>query len=259
MKPSTVIALAACGGLVAIGAVLNDGTPSSHAYSTPPVVLGCAGAAVFIALWSARAMGFGKKGSAGAGASGRIETLVGQLVRVAQQAEERGVLTLSECRIDDRAGLFSRGLEMIVAAEPATLLRQKLVGHADEASSAAHVMRTRMALVCKFMPVVALSMALTTMVWVLATIGLSRQIEPMAPLGLLVAVYGCFAVAALSVEAGQRIASSSATDEMANALVIETLVAIRNGEPAAQIEGRLKAMLTPGGSSAAQPALRKAA
>ncbi len=256
MPIRTIIALVLAAGLIALGILLNDGTSS---IGTPLVILGGATVAICLSLWAARAMGLGRAVVATRRHSARIDALVAELSECARLAESTGVLALTERTIPHRNALFAAGVSMLVNADTPAVIRARLGQQAESGSSAAHVSRTRITAFCRVIPIIALGMALATMVWMLASALRPDHMGSLTPLALIVAVYGAFAVAAISVEIGDRAAASASEDELAGALVIETIAAIRAGESADRIAAMLRG-LTPPARQASRPAeLRRAA
>jgi flagellar motor component MotA len=262
LRPWTVILLALAGGMVALGIAVNDGSTGLAAVSAVLVVLGGSGAAVVIAFWAARAMGLGRADSSGGRReTARVRRAVDELVSCVKEAESKGVLMLPQRSIGECAELFRLGAEMVVAGEPVEVIRARLGDLGDRAGEAEARMRERIVLVCRWLPMGALGLALAMVVWLLASLGSPLRLGTLAPMGLLLAVYGAFAVAAIAVEVGDRLVSEGSEREMIAGMVIETLAAIRAGERSERVEARLRGFLTPGMGAAVADGdgLRKAA
>lgn len=252
--------LALAGGVVALGIALNDGSNVLAVISRTMVVLGGCAAAVTIALWAVRASGFVSRATGPLGDTARLRTLIDELVGCAKDAESKGVLTLSGRTIGWCGELFRLGADMVIAGEPVELIRTRLAQLGDQAGESESRVRERIATVCRWLPLAALGLSLVFVVWLLASMVGPAWPGTLAPLGLLLAVYGAFAIAAIAVEVGDRIVAEGVERELFAGMVIETLAAIRAGENAARIEARLKGVLTPGVvSTGGGESLRRAA
>jgi flagellar motor component MotA len=156
--------------------------------------------------------------------------------------------------------LFRLGAEMLVAGESVEVLRARLTVLGEEVGEAAASARAKIVMVCRWMPVGSLALALGLVVWLLISATSPGKLGTLAPMGLLLAVYGAFAVAAIAVEVGDRLVLEGTERELIGGMVIETLAAIRAGERAAKIEARLKGVLTPGSAvGGSDESLRRAA
>lgn len=260
MKTWTVVALALSAGVIALGIALADGRASGA--GTAMVVLGGAGASVCIVLWAARAIGFGRAAPGHRRASARIDAIIAELTDCAIQAETRGVLTLAERALRERRALFAAGVEMLVSAETPANIRAALGERAEREGAAMHSSRARLSRLFRVVPIVAVSMALATMFWMLYALSSGRSVAELGtltPLALVIAVYGAFAVAVISVEIGERFAAASADDELVGALVIETIVAIRAGESPERVAAMLRGLTPPPSEDIGQSRLRRAA
>lgn len=260
MKIWTIVALALSAGIIALGIALADGHAS--AAGTAMVVLGGAGAAVCIVLWSARVLGFGRVDTGRRRASARIDALIAELTDCAHQAETRGVLTLVERSLRERRALFAAGVEMLVNADSPAIIRTALGDRADRECAAMHASRARFATLCRVVPIISVGMALVTMFWMLYVLSTGRSVAELGtltPLALVIAVYGAFAIAAISVEVGERFAAASVEDELAGALVIETIAAIRAGESPERVAAILRGLTPPPREALAEANLRRAA
>jgi flagellar motor component MotA len=259
MKTWTIVALALSAAVMALGIALSDGL--AGAAGSPLVILGGAGAAVCITLWAARVLGFGRAHVARRRDSVRIEKLIAELSECALQAESRGVLTLVDRVLPERRALFAAGVELIVAAESPAEIRASLGVKAERECAAMHASRARFVKLCRVVPIISVGMALTMMFWMLLALSSSRgaiQLGSLTPLALIVTVYASFAIAAVSVEIGDRMAAASAEDELAGALVIETIAAIRAGESPDRVAAILRGLTPPPLEAQSQP-LRRAA
>ena len=260
MKTWTIVALALSAAVIALGIVLSDGRGS--AAGTAMVVLGGAGAAVCIVLWAARVLGFGRAAPGHRRASARVDAIITELTDCAIQAQTRGVLTLVERALRERRALFASGVEMLVNADTPANIRVALGERAERECAAMHASRARLTTMFRIVPIIAVSMALATMFWMLYTLSSARSIAELGtltPLALVIAVYGAFAIAAVSVEIGERFAVASAEDELIGALVIETVAAIRAGESPERVAAILRGLTPPPQEDVAQSRLRRAA
>ncbi len=260
MKTWTIVALALSAAVVALGIVLSDGRGS--AAGTAMVVLGGAGAAVCIVLWAARVLGFGKVAPGHRRASARVDAIMTELTDCAIQAESRGVLTLVERALSERRALFAAGVEMAVNADTPGHIRLALGERAERECAAMHASRAQLTTVFRIVPIIAVSMALATMFWMLYILSSGHSIAALGtltPLALVIAVYGAFAIAAVSVEIGERFAMASAEDELIGALVIETIAAIRAGESPERVAAILRGLTPPPHEGAVPSPLRRAA
>jgi flagellar motor component MotA len=259
MNTRTIIGLTVAAAILALGLALN-GDPARP--STPGAmltVLGGAGAAVCITLWAAHAMNLGRRLERTRHGGPRIDALIDTLIECAAQADSRGVLTLSDRTILEHPGLFAEGVEMLIRADPTDAIRRALGARAEREAVAASLARRRMATICRVVPIVALTLALATLIWMLASMGKPSQIGSLTPLALVVTVYGAFAVAAVSAEMGDRVASAGLRDELTRVLVIETIVAMREGETSDRVEAKLRGFLPPAEPVATPRVLRRAA
>ncbi len=256
MPIRTIIALAVAAILIALGIAINDG---ASAISTPLIILGGATVAVCISLWAARAMGLGRAVVRNRRDSARIDALIAELSDCARQADTRGVLTLTERTIPDRRALFAEGVAMLINADSPAIIRARLSDRVERNSVSFHTARARITTFCRVVPIVAMAMALTTMIWMLAAALRPNQLGSLTPLALIIAVYGAFAIAAVSVEMGDRAAAAVAEDELAGALVIETIAAIRAGESADRVAAILRGLTPPPQHAADAMPLRRAA
>ena len=259
MPTRTIIALAIAAALIALGIALTDGPSAFIVLGTPLIILGGALVAVCISLWAARAMGLGRTVARRRADSARVDALIGELTDCARQADARGPLTLTERTIPERRDLFAAGVEMLVNADSPAVIRAKLGDRAENNSAGAHAARTRITTFCRVVPIVAMAMALATMVWMLAAALRPDQLGSLTPLALIIAVYGAFAIAAISVEFGDRAAAAVAEDELAGALVIETIASIRAGESADRVAAILRGLTPPPHTIAHPTPLRRAA
>lgn len=260
LRPKTVIALAIAGGVVALGIALNDGGSGATVISGVLVLLGGGGAAVTIALWAVRASNLAGRARVPHAETARLGAFVEELVACAKEAESKGVLSLTGRTIGQCGELFRLGTEMVIAGESVEVIRSRLAHLGDQAGETESKARDRIVRVCRWVPLGALGLSLVFVVWLLASTVALGGLGSLAPLGLLLAVYGAFAVAAIAVEVGDRFVAEGLERELFAGMVIETLAAIRSGESAARIEARLKGVLTPGLTSAESgTGLRRAA
>jgi flagellar motor component MotA len=260
MKTWTIVALVLSAGVIALGIALADGQRSP--VGTSLVILGGGGAAVSITLWATHVLGFGRVLAKRRRDSARIDRLITKLTDCAKQAESRGVLTLVECELPERRALFSAGVEMLVNADSPANIRMNLGQKAERECSTFHASRARITTICRIVPVISIGMALVTMFWMLLALASGRQaaeLGSLTPLVLIIAVYGAFAIAAISVEIGERVAAVSAEDELAGALVIETIAAIRSGESPDRVAAILKGLTPPPREVHPHARLRRAA
>jgi flagellar motor component MotA len=255
-----VVALALAGGVVALGIAVNDGSTALRVISNVLVLLGGAGAAVTIALWATRVMGSGGPAARVCRDTVRVRRVAEELIACAREAESRGVLTLVGRGLGECGELFRLGADMVVAGESVDVLRARLAELGDRAGESAARMRERIVAVCRWLPVVALVLSLVLVVWMLVSVASPARLGTLTPMGLLLSVYGAFAVAAIAVEVGDRVLAEAAERELITGMVIQTLSSIRSGESAARIESHLRGVLTPGAISADEGApLRRAA
>jgi flagellar motor component MotA len=245
------------GAIVSLGAAIGGGESTSSWMGTPLVVLGSSCAAVCVTLWVVCALD--PKRRAAQGDSKNIRDLVADLIEVANVSENRGVLALPNLSISAQSALYSTGAALLIAGESADNIRRQLAGMSDTAAEAGRSQRARTRFICDAFPILALSLSFSLVLWAVITIVRGAPIGTLMPLVLLGAVYGAFAIAALAVEFGDRLSATAAEDELAAALVIETLARIRSGDSADKIAQRLRGH-TPGIAAPVQAApLRKAA
>lgn len=260
MKFWTVVSLAVCALVVGGAVAAQELLPDMTAYFTPVVVLGGAGAAVALTLWTAGVIGLGRRGAPPT-RSARVDDMVSDLLKHARTASTKGVLALADAKPIVRPLLFAEGVRMLVAGDPAGEIRSRLERlHAETAENAGPGPVVFVA-ICRVLPVVSLSTALTIVVWMLGTVAKHEPISGMTPIGLLSAIYGAFAVAALASDAADRLLSNCAEHELGAMLVAEAMFGIRSGESVEAIERRLREVL-PGGPKtqvSVQPGLRRAA
>jgi chemotaxis protein MotA len=259
MTKWTIICLALFVALTALGASAGRGASQSGAVGVALLTLGGSGAAVCLAVCIARALRRNDGRASVRRDSSRTRAHIVQLVAAAAHADTHGVLTLGECILAERNALFAEGVEMLIGAESPAAIRAALGAHAENETAAAHASRGRTIAALRVLPPVALSIALVTMVWMLVLFG--RGVQPGSPmaLGLLLTVYGAFLIVVVSSEISARAATATVEDELAGALVIETIIAIRAGEPPKRVEAILRE-LTPQGRPASERAeLRRAA
>lgn len=259
MKAWTIPGLVASAGLIGLGVALNNGTQVSVAYSTPLLVVGAAGGATCIMLWMVRSLASVPRVMFSRRDSARIEHLRNELVEASRQADARGVLTLADLGISQRQALFASGVSLLVNAEAPAEVRQTLLAEASRQGAQDNARRRRMATLCRVLPVAAMTLALTALIWVFTIGGGPHQLGAFAPLTVLLAVYGGFAASIAAVHIGDRLTSGAAEWELAGTMVIETIVAIAAGESPERVGELLRGMTPTGGAEAGVPALRVAA
>lgn len=241
----TVIGLSVSAVLVGIGIALGQGT--SPAFGSLLIVIGGSCAAVVLAIWAALAMGFGRRQEDNLRAtSARIDTLINELTAHALLATDKGILLIADARVSSRQYLFAEGANRLIRAESAATIREALSSLADQEASREFARRQRIITACRFVPVTTLALAFACAIWMLLTVARqeAQQFSATA-LAMLCAVYGVFAISALAVEAADRLQARTAEDELAASLIIESIVALRQGESPDMISARLRGMIPP--------------
>ena len=262
LRPWTVIGLTLAGAVVALGAAVGGDTrPHSGTawIGTPLIALGACGAAVCITLWVVDL--FSNNRRATPALSPRIRTLAADLLAAAKLADSRGILSLSTCSMSSRADLFQTGAKMLVTGDSCEAIRAKLASMTGSTPEQ-NLRRSRLRQVCTILPLGALAVAFTVVLWAFVAAATGASMGTLLPLGLLAAVYGSFIVSVLAVEIADRALGHVSEEELASTLVIETLVGIRSGETADRLAARLGlASPDPAAKADAAPAspLRRAA
>jgi len=260
MQRWTILTLIASGALVALGVALSHGSGTPAVLSVPLLVIGVSASAVWVVLWGARTLGLGKHAVKARHDPQTFRTLAEELVNAARQAETRGVLTLADCRVGTCAELFRAGVGMVIAGEEAGAIRAKLHDWSHDDAVAADAAGRQTGVVCRICTAVALCGALAPVLWLCGAGVRAQQIGGLAAFGVLSAVYGAFAVAALAGEIAQRALTDVGRRQIEAALITDALIGIRSGHSADEVAAALTRLIEPGsGSQRQSQSLRRAA
>jgi flagellar motor component MotA len=259
MRTRVIAALSASALLVGLGVGLSDGTDASRVVSVPLTVLGGATGATTVSLWAAAALGLAGRTGLRRPAASRLDALRDVLVAHAEHASAGGRASLRERTLPGHVALWRLGAELVGSGRPAGEVRSALAREAEAVLAHAAPRRERLVRLLRLVPVVALCLGLATAVWMVGALAWPREMGTEAALGLLGALYGSFAVAALSQEAGDRAAERAVEAELASAMVIETFVALAAGDGPSRLRARLDTMLGARSSAGEAVTLRAAA
>lgn len=255
----TILTLITSGALVALGVALGHISRSAAVYSVPLLVIGVSSSAVWVVLWGARTLGLGGSGSTDRRTPASFRALAEQLTEAARGCETRGILTLADAHVSACATLFQAGVGMVISGEDAADVRRKLHDQAAEDAAGADALGRQTRVVCRVCTVIALCGALVPVLWLCSTGLRAQQVGGLAAFGVLAAVYGAFAIAALAGEIAQRALTDGARRQVEAAMITDALVAIRSGHSAQQVAAALARLIEPGTSPVRREPVRRAA
>jgi flagellar motor component MotA len=235
--------------LLGVGLFLA-GRQSPGALATLAIVAGASVGLVTLFLWGA-SLRSPPVATRELAETQELKSFAHALVSTTRLAQEKGILMLADAIVPARRELFASGARLLIAGSPASEIRAELE-HQAESESAEYVRaQGRAVQACRWTPVGTLIVG--SLATLIAAGPLLKQ-EPLSALSALCVlgvIYLGFMAVGVASHFQQAFENSVRRFELTSALVIETLVGIRQGTNPDVIEQSLMQWVNPQSADAA--------